>query len=129
VEFSVLDGWCTDFDIWALPSCTVEYREPDPAWVIRDLECYQQSELYLPEDPDFSLNELVLICDPFDGCGWDVEVVSVIDCGDYIALEYQVIYPCVVCDAVIPTCIALLIPNSPKPVHANAELVRETDCN
>jgi len=129
VEYSVLPESLDDVELWNLPGCVSLYSEPERAWVVRDLECYQQLEISVSEEPDFNLYELVFVCDPFHGCEWDVIVLSVLDCDDYIALDYQVIAPCWTCDAEIPICKAVLIPNSQKPVHANAELVSETDCD
>ena len=127
VEFIVLPELWFDFDFRIFPGCVALYEEPEGAWVVRDTECYQQLEMSLSEEPDFGLYELVFVCDPFEGCQWDVDVASVIECDEYMALDYQVIIPCATCDDSIPTCISVLIPNSPKPVHASAETVIE-DC-
>jgi hypothetical protein len=105
------------------------YYEPELCIVVRDLDCYQQLGVQLPEQPDFSSEELVFICDPFYGCEWDIHVTSVLECEEYIALEYEVVFPCMTCTGILPVCIFSLIPNSPKPVHAHAELVEEQYCD
>ena len=71
--------------------------------------------------------ELVVVCDPFGGCNWPIEVDAVLDCGDHVKLDYSVVEPCASCDALIQTCHILHLPNDPKPVRANAALKSE-DC-
>ena len=110
------------------PECSVAADQG--ALVARSYECLEASlgEECGPWQYDSNW-EIVLVCDPFGGCGLPIVVDSVQDCGDRIEVAFSVFEMCGGdCDAIITLCRMIHLPNDPKPVHGIAALTNETPC-
>lgn len=129
LDWSIIDGR-TQHLYLGWPECAETDGRPVNAWIVRDLVCYEKGNSIdpLPEPPDFEKQEIIVLCDPFGGCGWDIEVVSALNCDNSIEIDYHVLEPCMTCDGVIQMCIFIVLPNDPKPVNTHAMLVAESPC-
>jgi hypothetical protein len=70
-------------------------------------------------------SEWVFFCSSFSGCQWPLDVNSIIEYSDYVSIHYTTTEPCQSCDAVIPSCVALLIPTT-KRVAVTGDLMKMT---
>jgi hypothetical protein len=70
-------------------------------------------------------SEWVFFCSSFSGCQWPLDVNSIIEYSDYVSIHYTTTEPCQSCDAVIPSCVALLIPTT-KRVSVTGDSVKMT---
>ena len=78
-----------------------------------------------PWTVDFDAWEVVELCDIYGGCEWPVGIDRVTDCGTHIEIDYHVVSPCANCDGSIPNCLFVLLPNTQRHVHAEAEIILE----
>lgn len=118
----------TGYPRWPIDCAEGHGSLPRHAWVVRDIDCYESGGGFdqLTEIPNFDDEELVVLCDTYGGCYSDVRAVSVVDCGDFIGVEYIVTEPCEMCTAYYPCCAYILIPNDPRPIKESSKLERET---